>query len=280
MNRRYLTVLLMTPFMGACQLQRQSPKESRFIAALIDQSETMKDFQSQQLADLRKIMASLNGGDTLQVYPLTENPLSSPEPISMKLDPYNPNRFNPVTYRGYTERELTNQAKTALAQVKATIFDQKLTADTAIIDSLELAARAFRSADGRDAHHRQLVLLSDGWEDQRGRIRFPREKLTAKRIAQLLGQLRAEKRLADLAGVEIWIAGARIHRNSPREFEDGVEAFWLAAFGRMGAKACVERFAPSLREFPTNPKLVQLLAADGPQPTPAVATASMAASKR
>src|ERR1035437_2286174 len=267
MNRRHFTALLMTALMEACQLHRQAPSDPRFIVALIDQSETMKDFQDQQMDDLMKIMSSLNGGDTLQVYPVTENPLSTQEPISMKLDPYNPNRFNPVTYRGYTERDLTNQAQAALAQVKATIFDQELTADTAIIDSLELAARAFRSAAGRDAHHRQLVLLSDGWEDQRGRIRFPREKLTAKRIAHLLDQLKAEKRLADLTGVEVWIAGARIHRNSPREFEDGVEAFWLAAFERMGAKACAERFAPSLREFPANPKLVQLLADNGQQLT-------------
>ena len=80
----------------------------------------------------------------------------------------------------------------------------------------------------------------------------------------------AEKRLANLIGVEVWIGGARIHRNSPREFEDGVEAFWLAAFNRMGANACVERIAPSLREFSTNAKLIQRLTAENDeQPTPA-----------
>jgi hypothetical protein len=99
------------------------------------------------------------------------------------------------------------------------------------------------------------------WEDQRGRIEFPHEKLTPKRIDELLEHLASEKRVADLADVEVWIAGARIHRDSPRVFEDGVEGFWLAAFSRMGAKATAEHCAPSLRDFPTNPELFDLLMA-------------------
>jgi hypothetical protein len=258
-KRRFFTALIMATFLEACQIQRRAPNDPRFIVALVDQSQTMTDFQEQQFADLTRIVASLGGGDTLQIYPVTENPLSTPDPISISLDPYNPKRFNPDAYRTYIGRETINQAKTALTQAKETIFDQDLTADTAIIDSLELASRAFHSAAARAAQHRQLVLLSDMWEDQHDRIRFPREKLTDKRIAQLLDQLSAEKRLPNLTGVEVWIAGARIHRDSPREFEDGVEAFSLAAFSRMGATATVERIAPSLRDFPTNPKLLQLL---------------------
>ena len=259
MDRRFFTTLLMTPLLEACQLQRQVSSDQRFIVTLIDQSLTMKDFQKQQIADLTKIMASMNGGDTLLVYPITENPLSSPEPVTIQLDPYNSKRFNPVTYRRYIEHETIAQGRKALAQVKVTIFDQKLTTDTAIIDSLELAARAFQSEAGSRARRKELILLTDLWEDQKGKIRFPYEKLTSKRIVQLLDQVAAEKRMADLSGASVWVAGARIHRNSPREFEDGVEAFWLAAFSRMGAKARVEHFAPSLSDFPSNPELVQAL---------------------
>ena len=259
MNRRVFATLLITPFMEACHAQRQASAGSRFIVTLVDHSETMKDFRKQQLADLTKIMASMNGGDTLQVYPITENPLSSPEPVSIQIDPYDPRKFNPFTYRLYTEHEIIKQAKAAMNQVKVTIFDQEMAQDTAIIDSLELAARAFRTAAGRGAGRRELILLTDLWEDQKGKIRFPYEKLTPKRIGQLLERIAVEKRLADLSGAEVWVGGARIHRNSPREFEDGVEAFWLAAFSRMNAKASGDRFAPSLRDFPSNPKLLYAL---------------------
>ncbi len=272
MNRRVFATLLMTPFMEACHAQRQASVGSRFIVTLVDQSETMKDFRKQQLADLAKIMASMNGGDTLQVYPITENPLSSPEPVSVQIDPYDPRKFNPVTYRLYTEHEISKQAKAAMNQVKVTIFDQEMTQDTAIIDSLELAARTFHTAAGRSAERRELILLTDLWEDQKGKIRFPYEKLTPKRIGQLLDQIAVEKRLTDLSGAEIWVGGARIHRNSPREFEDGVEAFWLAAFRRMNAKATAEHFAPSLRALPTNAKLFQMLTDDSNDPVASISS--------
>lgn len=274
MNRRVFATLLITPYMGACQSQRQAFAEPRFIVTLIDQSLTMKDYQKQQIADLAKVMASLNGGDTLQVYPITENPLSSPDPVTFTIEPYNPKKFNPVTYRLYSEHEITKHAKAAMAQVKATIFGEGMTGDTAIIDSLELAARAFRVAAGRGAVRLELVLLTDLWEDQKGKIRFPYEKLTQKRIGLLLDQISAEKRMPDLSGATVWVGGARIHRDSPREFEDGVEAFWLTAFGRMNAKASAEYFAPSLRDFPSNPNLVKALTEDSRRTAVAIPTSS------
>jgi len=272
MNRRVFATLLLTPFMEACHAQRQATAGSRFIVTLVDQSETMKDFRKQQLADLAKIMASMNGGDTLQVYPITENPLSSPEPVTIQIDPYEPKKFNPVTYRLYADHEITSQAKAAMNEVKATIFGEDLTQNTAIIDSLELAARAFHSGAGRRASRLELILLTDLWEDQKGKIRFPYEKLTPKRIGQLLDQLSIEKRLADLSGATVWVGGARIHQNSPREFEDGVEAFWLAALSRMNAKASVAHFAPSLRDFPSNPKIVQVLTENSSRPAASIST--------
>jgi hypothetical protein len=262
--RLFITAMIISLALCACQLQRQAPSDPRFVVTLVDQSKTMTDFQLQQYADLTKIAASINGGDTLQIYPITENPLSSPDPISIALPPYDASRFNPSTYHNYIEAQAFNQAREALARAKATIFEQELTMDTALIDSLEVAARAFHSSAGRGASHRELCLLSDMREDQHDKIRFPREKLTANRITELLDILASEHRLPDLNGVQVWIAGARIHRDSRREFEDGVEAFWRAAFTRMGANAPVERFAPTLRDFPTNPELVQRLIAGTP----------------
>jgi hypothetical protein len=265
MPRRYftlflaLTLLLAMLDLGACQFQRKPSEGHAFILTLIDHTKSMKDFGPQQVRDIAKIIASLNGGDMLQIYPINENPLSSPEPIIVKLTPYDPNRFNPVMYRRYIEKELARQAAEALAQVKARIFAQDLASDTALIDSLELAARAFRSPEARTATHRRLVFLSDMWEDQRGKLRLPHENLTPKRVEMLLGKVTAGNRLPNLAGIDVWVAGARIHRDSPRDLEDGVEAFWMGAFARMGAVTYTERFAPSLREFPTNEIMAEQL---------------------
>lgn len=263
MRRRLIQrILVPAAALTLCGCHREPGAEpSRFVVVLVDHTASMVPHREQQMRDLAMVIASLEGGDTLEIYPITENPLSSPRAITMTLPAFEPSRMNTRTYGAYLEREANARGRAAIRAVRSKIFGSPPSADTAILDSLDLAGRVFTSSAARSHDKKELIILSDMWEDQRGGLHLARERLSPARMKALLDTLAASNRLSQLTGVHLWVAGARIHRESPRPVEDGIEAFWQAAFRRMGTEIRRERYAPTLRDFNTSAKrIAELLA--------------------
>ena len=247
LQRWLLVVLLIVVFALACALGAEPPGSApRFIVVLVDQSASMLAYQEQQLADLKKLMGSLRGGDIVRIYPIDANPLSARDPIDLVVDRYDPSRRNAESYKMYVKFEVPRRAAQTLEKVSTRIFGQKPASYTGIIDAIQLAALEFHSPLARPFLGKKLILLSDMWEDQ-GNIHLTPRTVSSTKLPRLLNQIRQQGRVSDLSGVEVWIAGARIHRDSPREFEDQLQFFWIKFFQMAGAATSSENFAPSLR---------------------------------
>ena len=72
---------------------------------------------------------------------------------------------------------------------------------------------------------------------------FARNPLNEQRGEQVLRSLRERKRLPDLGGVKIYVAGAR-HKSVDQGLQ--IKRFWLRYFKETGASGAAENYGPEL----------------------------------
>jgi len=114
---------------------------------------------------------------------------------------------------------------------------------TDILGSIRLSERVFQ------AYRKEktvLVVFSDMLLVSPG-INFEREKLTEKRIEQIIQAEKEAQRIPDLSGVSVHVAGAF---SKDQERFQQVRKFWLAYFGAAGAELRPEDYGAALIRFP------------------------------
>jgi hypothetical protein len=86
---------------------------------------------------------------------------------------------------------------------------------------------------------RELLILSDGYEDCRDSIHLPRERLTAERIEVVIRAFEKQGRLPRFGPLTTaHFVGMRLNPASSRGYEDMVELFWLRLLTRCGVQIC------------------------------------------
>jgi lysophospholipase L1-like esterase len=75
---------------------------------------------------------------------------------------------------------------------------------------------------------------------------FEKERLSDKRIAEIIAAERVKKRLPDLKGVKVYVTGAKA---PTREQFYNIQNFWLRYFKECGAELPKENYGSALLSF-------------------------------
>jgi hypothetical protein len=218
-------------------------RQTSFVLALLDVSGTTNAAREGYLLDFTSIMDQLQSGDSLWADQITENSLATSR-VALKLDLPT---FDVLSQnRDEYDKQLKTLKKKAHSEVEALMNGK--TQKTTILDSLLVAQKVFHSARAVTVSHRVLVVLSDMREDS-NRYVFDRENLTAARTKQIIAREQADHRIADLKGVQIYVAGATADRTGDPEQIRRIQAFWQAYFHAAGTELADEHYSASLLDF-------------------------------
>ena len=222
------------------------------LAVLVDLSPSMKPYRAQQLSAVKKTLESWKPNQVIDILGLNENPLGRPEIGHVAPFFYDGTKSNPVRFQIESTILRKKYLGTILPAVERAIADEDEKnknrnpglAETCLVDGLEAAARAFRRVSSQ---LREILLLTDGFEDCRDSIHLPRERLTPSRIATIIDQFERQNRLPRFVDpVTAHIVGMRLNDAYPRSYEDSVETFWIQLLKRCGIQVRPENFTPTL----------------------------------
>jgi hypothetical protein len=161
-----------------------------------------------------------------------------------------------VTFPSYdpifsTEKKHSEEVRTAKErlrnQVKSALDVQRPSTQSAIMASLEVAAKVLNGDQMSTARRKVLVVFSDMVEES-PRYKFPHDTLTGSRIQAIVENERSGGRLPDLRGVSVWKAGA-----SSEDLNDdrsrALQSFWVQYFKAAGADLERDHYGPALLNF-------------------------------
>lgn len=234
--------------MGLVSCQEDPPPgKTEFVLFDLSASTANADVRGRYFEDYGKLMDKIEGGDTLVVDRITDNPLAqSTFPVNEVFPRMNSWTDNPLQFKH--KKKLQRERIDKVVKEMVDDLSQRYQ-NTSVIDALHLAQRVFATyPDGRHV----LVLFSDMIEES-PYYDFSKESLTERRINKIIENEKKEGRLPDLNGVEVWVVGAVAgyygRRMDPAKVRQ-VQNFWLAYFEAAGADLPIERYGSGLIEPP------------------------------
>jgi len=225
----------------------QGPRCVIFVLFDISGSTSTKEIRQRYYDDFLKILDQLRGGEVLLGDVITENTMATISyPINQTFPAYNPLTMNPLTFRD----KMKKAREAVIQQAKKLLFERPPAPRTDMLNAFQAAEKVFNGEKYQNASYKILVVFSDMIE-QTKRYDFIKEKLTEKRIKEIIDKERREGRLADLKGVKVWVAGATaaLRGGLPPSKIQEIQNFWLTYFSACGANLTKERYAPTLINF-------------------------------
>jgi hypothetical protein len=213
------------------------------IVIVIDPTISMKPFRARMLAEIAKLFGSLRGGDTCEVFVATENPMSEPPLAMIATSRFDPRIENSAVYKTRTGGELDQQVRAAYEKVKE-LFETEPASRAGLVDSFEVVSRSIRAHPSVAA---RVYLFSDLQEDQGYSELQAAGSLDQKGTEKIIGKIKSEGRLPALDNAEVWFVGPRIHKASPRTFEDQLERHWIRFVVSCSGRTSPDHFGPYLR---------------------------------
>ena len=196
--------------------------------------------RAQQLATVRKTLESWKPTQAIDILGVNENPIGRRAIGHIDPFPYDSTISNPARYRIDSTILRKKYLGTILPAVERAIADEDEKnkrrptnlAETCLVDGLEAAARAFQRVASQS---REILLLTDGFEDCRDSIHLPRERLTPSRIATIIDQFerQSQKLPRFIAPVTAHIVGMLLNDAYPRSYEDSVGNILDSALKKM-----------------------------------------------
>jgi hypothetical protein len=204
-------------------------------------SQTRKRFEA-GFALVERFLSEQGGIVAVDV--IDANPLahSNPERAVVPTKGFNTNELQ---HKKAVERALDPVS----AQARRIIAGTRTAAGTAILDSFRLGERIF--AAHADAETKYLVLFSDMVEES-DRMRFTSAALAPKSVQSFIEKEREARRLPDLAGVTVYVAGAGPTTGNETKPEKirAIEDFWRAYIEATGATLSLAHYNAELLQFP------------------------------
>jgi len=211
----------------------------RTIVVLVDLSESTnrEGAREDYKKYFNKVLEGLGGGETLVVARIVERPINdSIIDVNESFGKFNMFRDNE---RRFKEKEA--QKKQAVRQAFGSLLDGQAKL-TPILDTVYLAERLFQTYP---AVQKTLVILSDMVEES-GHYNFQKLALGEAQSAEILKQLRDRKRMPNLGGVNVYVAGAR-HKDVDKGLR--IKSFWMQYFAANGGTMKPEDYGPELLVF-------------------------------
>ncbi len=154
------------------------------------------------------------------------------------------------------KNDITQEESLAKAKQKADKGVRQLfstgtpTAQTRILDAIEVTSRILNGSELRGIPDRRLIIFSDMIESSE-RHEFSRGILRPGSIISMLDREKNAGRLPSLKAVRVWIAGAGSGggQNLSGDQLRGIEQFWLRYFRATGADLPESQYGSSLLNF-------------------------------
>jgi len=186
---------------------------------------------------LERVLDRLGGQDTLVVCRIVERPIGdSIVDVNVTFPEFDGFRDSEKKYK----KRLKKQKAEILAAAERLLEGQANL--TPILDTVYLAERLFQTFP---AKQKTLVVLSDMVEES-GRYNFQKSGMGETQAGEILKQLRERKRMPNLGGVNVYVAGAR-HKDVDKGFR--IKRFWMRYFTAAGANMKPEDYGPELLAF-------------------------------
>jgi len=205
--------------------------KSKTVFVLFDVSDSTKNQAARELylKDFKAILEGVNAGDAIAADRIAESSAAgSTLPIKKEFDGMlNSNRLK------------EKKAKTEiLAEAKKLLEKPEKVRYTDILGSLQIAERIF---DTYKKDRNVLVIMSDMIEDSKS-YNFEKEKLTDKRISEIISREKAANRLPDLKGVKVYAVKNATSQSTDRHI--AIEKFWLSYLKECGAQISKAQYGP------------------------------------
>lgn len=241
-----LSVIISVLSISACKKSEPPKEPSKTVFVLIDYSESVRNARPDYINAFKKISPKINIGDHLFVWKITELSEMESKPIIDEDFPYPPpatNEFYMKQAMAKAKKEMKERLKNIEKEMEALLNSEgQLSKKTAILGSLQVAERVFKKDKKEKA---VLVIMPDMIEDS-SEYNFEREKLTDKRISEIITNERDKKRLPELNGVIVYVVGAK---SPTREQFYNIQNFWLKYFKECGANLPKENYGSALMSF-------------------------------
>jgi hypothetical protein len=213
-----------------------SARPGRVILVFVDVSASVKDIGVYRDA-WSKIVSSLQPGDRLVLARISDHTYTAFRPA---LD------YEIPAFSFWRDNRLIHEERMkALHATFAATLDESLkgarSRRTDVLGAFSAAEIVFK----QDRRQPRLVLLSDMLEDSEA-YNFEKAQMTEEFSRRIVAAASAERRLPDLGGAVVYVAGASAQNNT-KAWE--VERFWLAYAKAVNADLSRERYGPALMNF-------------------------------
>lgn len=213
---------------------------SKVILVAVDLSNSTKPAREDYIRYFRMILDSLNGGDTLMLTKIIKHPSESASltgQLTLKSAGIMDNRTK------VREQNLIDSIK--LLQTFESLVKDTEENETPIIEVTENARQILENTQ---QSRKIIVYLSDMMEYSTTTANFEAKKSVFDNAAvpKVLDKLVKNKRIANLLGVTIYVAGAR-DANPVRK--EAVKTFWKEYFQRAGAQLDPNNYGSDLIAF-------------------------------
>lgn len=257
---------LIASLLSGCRTAPGSPASGNtgptaVVFALFDLSGSVSSrIKHRYLADYTKVATVkkgetgyLTGGEILKGDVITENTLASASyPINFTFPVYSPWKSSPMKHA----KKMKDGVEHVQTDATNLMLKAKPAPSTDLMNAFQLAEQVFTSNECRGAKEKTLLVFSDMLEQSK-RYNFDSERLTDKRISEIIARERKDGHLPDLKGVRVWVAGATASAGGSRRVNPEkiyqIRNFWLAYFKASGADLSKNHYAATLVDFRLHP---------------------------
>jgi len=234
-------------FLNGCNDKDKSKDSPTTWCVLIDMSGVREnqDTRRHYVDHFKSVFSKMVPGDAMAAALITESSLAEPHLLlSHQFSVFKATTDNEL-YRAGEEQQFKKNFETTLDSLAKVASDtilnsRRITQKTDIITACHLAANIFKQYR---TPYKKLIILSD-MEEYDGTYNFVSDKLSQERIDKILQKEKTSSRgLPDLAGVNVYVAGAASKQND-RFFN--IRSFWKQYFKNSGASLQDEHYSGTL----------------------------------
>jgi len=235
------TIFVFTISCFICLFNQSSPAAAtnKTVVVAIDLSSSTLSHRTDYVKYFRMILDTMGGQDTLLVTRITSNP-SAGESLAFAAVQYE--EISMLKNRNRTKEENLRRSLDALHRFET--LSRETVEETPILEVTENCVRLFSKFP---ADRYVIVYLSDMMEHSAA-TSFERSKppFSEKAASAAFEKITNEKRIADLHGVKVYVAGAR--DENPLRLK-AVKWFWESYFRTAGAYLDPNNYGPDLISF-------------------------------
>lgn len=222
---------------------------NKVVVSLLDLSESTNkpEIRSKYSEAFQLILFKITHGDALIVGLITEKSVTELDiPIREQFPKFSPKHDTRIYIEAEAQvanEELEKKKKSIKARADSILNDKsKKILKTDILSSLVVAERIFSNYL---LPKKVLVIMSDMIEDSAD-YNFEIEKLSDKRINEIIEKEKARARIPNLNGAKVYVIGASARTLDQYYF---IQNFWLRYFKECGADLSKENYGSALLAF-------------------------------